>query len=477
MSSNRNTVKNEPSAAPCAVLLALSLLASACTLAEDLDDGDADEEVATHPQPGALARAIEATRAVDIARVMASGQGLRSRSGAAAPPAAAPGAIITVSGTVLPLEGTTVSFLPVAILGQGAALTDATGNFTIPNVTTPYDIVVGFDSGTKSTFIVYQGLLRPDPRLIGLIGDQYSTTISGTVSGGAGYPEPAAHRSAIHVAADSGLADTAVVHPVTGAYSLGASWDATPSTTVYLTAIQYQVDGSGMPTTFTGGRVAKLSVTDAAPLTAPVALGGIRTATVSGTYSHPPGYAFDGKEVDVESVGFFLVPLPTSIVDDGAFSLAAPVLSDRSLAVLTGATSPLGSRAVVMRRGVPPGTTGLDLVVPEAPAVIFPFDGAAGVDHSTQFLSEPFPEGIRIYQFVSAGTDPNFFVVSDQDTVEIPDLTALGAALPASASYSFGFTGLGPFADLEEFAGPAGPLPGPEVIIVTAPFIAFTTAP
>ena len=37
--------------------------------------------------------------------------------------------------------------------------------------------------------------------------------------------------------------------------------------------------------------------------------------------------------------------------------------------------------------------------------------------------------------------------------------------------------GLGPFDDVDDFAGPTGPLPSPELIIVSAPFVDFTTAP
>ena len=52
------------------------------------------------------------------------------------------GAIISVTGKVIGLDNQPIASVPVLVTGLPSVNTDANGNFTIPNVTTPYSIVV-----------------------------------------------------------------------------------------------------------------------------------------------------------------------------------------------------------------------------------------------------------------------------------------------------------------------------------------------
>src|SRR5262249_9090108 len=124
---------------------------------------------------------------------------------------AKPGEIITVSGRVLQLSGARVGHLAVAILGQGlAAKTDDFGNFTIPNVRTPYDIAASVFTVTvpyapAPSVPVSRGLRRPDPHLVVFPGDAESTAVvTGTLSGGAGFPQPAGHFAFVQIGTDGG---------------------------------------------------------------------------------------------------------------------------------------------------------------------------------------------------------------------------------------------------------------------------------
>jgi hypothetical protein len=126
---------------------------------------------------------------------------------------------------------------------------------------------------------------------------------------------------------------------------------------------------------------------------------------------------------------------------------------------------------------IAPGTEDLAIDLPEAPDIISPPDRATDVDHDTPFVATDFAAGVHLFQFTGSATEPSFTVVSSDPVARIPDLSEIGASLPPSAHYRLELIGLGPFADVDDFAGPTAPLPSPELIIVTAPLLRFTTAP
>ena len=461
-------------------LVALGALGSACAVDDggeepDIEGGDTVAQ-AVHPLPlPAIVQAVETARALDRSAGLETPD--EDADSGAASIALLGGGPITVSGRVLQLPGGSVASLPVAIIGQGAALTDELGNFTIPNVTPPYDIVVGSSDGMTTSMILYPGLVRPDPRLLTFVSPEFTATVDGAVSGGVGYPQPADHLSHVAISTESGSGFQVDVDPATGAYFQSPSWAFHESTTAHLTAVQYQVDGSGLANNFTGARTSQFPLSDGAAVVVPVSLLPVATTTISGTYSIPAGYTLQGKNLAIETPSFALISLPADPVNNGTFALDAPVIPGRSNLLVVSAQSPTGGLVQVAQRAIPPGTTGLAIEAPEAVEFIFPFDGSTGIDHDTLFLSTEFPDGVYLFQFSGLSTAPNFIVVTDDPVAQIPDLSAFGVSLPPSTSYFVSATGLGRFADLEEFTGPTGPLPSPELIITSAPSINVTTAP
>lgn len=382
----------------------------------------------------------------------------------------------TVRGRVVQLSGGSVAFLPVAILGQGAALTDAQGNFTIRNVTTPYDIATGFSNGTQISMVVYRRLRRTDPLVVAdVTAFDFSAQLSGTFSGGAGYPEPPNHFSDFNLTTDAGDTGGNSVDPTTGAFSHTASWPFSPNRTGHLTAVQYAVNAAGQVNQFTGAATAEIGLVDGGSIFQPVALQPVPTTTLAGTYSYPPGYSLNRKELVIEAPAFAHIFLPDDTVDNGSFALAGPVINDRSNGVIIDAISATGSQSIVLRRNIAAGSSRLRIDVPPAPELIFPFSGSTGVDHDTLFLSTEFDRGIYFYQFDS-NSGPDFVVVTDEPVAQIPDLSSLGASLAPSTAYSLSLLGIGVFEDIDGFAGPTGPLPDDLALTFTAG-IDFTTAP
>ena len=439
----------------------------------ELDSGDdearpiASEDALVIP---GIVRAIEGARALDRSRGLAARENAPAAIGEVA-------ATITVSGRVLQLDGSDVSFVSVAIPGQGAALTDAAGNFTIPNVTTPYDIVVALHQEGETSAIVYRGLTRPDPRLIGFPGKGFTAELSGTVSGGAGFPLPADQQTLLGVFTDLREVGVApIVDPTTGAYSQTVGWGYRPTTSAHFIGLQFRLNGSGQVTSFTGAATGAFTLTDGGAVVLPITLGPVATTTIAGTYSLPDDYTFLVKVSATESGSFDALGIVTDTVDTGTFSFAAPVIAGQSNLVLIGGSSPTGSSVQMYRRSIPAGATGIAIDAPRAADMIFPFEGAVDVDHDTTFLTTDFPEGIFLFQWFGRAGDPTFTLVSAEPVARIPDLSSLGISLPPSTSYSFAPVELGPFTGMDDFTAPTGPLPSPDLIIANTNGINFTTS-
>ncbi len=87
---------------------------------------------------------------------------------------------VTISGYVKDLDGEPIAGATVIIKGKAPTTTGASGNFSVSNVTVPYEIRL-IISGFQQSAVVYQGLTRSDPTLFYLTSTtpSKSATISG----------------------------------------------------------------------------------------------------------------------------------------------------------------------------------------------------------------------------------------------------------------------------------------------------------
>lgn len=102
-----------------------------------------------------------------------------------------------MSGQVVARNEQPVAGVNVEIEGQ-TLVTDADGRFSI-EATAPYDIVVRGDFvGGQYNSELYVGVTRADPKLYReFVEENRSGGVSGAVSGGLGYPQPAGHETRI----------------------------------------------------------------------------------------------------------------------------------------------------------------------------------------------------------------------------------------------------------------------------------------
>jgi hypothetical protein len=119
--------------------------------------------------------------------------------------------------------------------------------------------------------------------------------------------------------------------------------------------------------------------------------------------------------------------------------------------------------------------------VESAPKQILPTKDALAVTYDIDFSWDGFAGGVDMIDVEPLAPGPEFHIVTRKLTTRIPDLTPQGMGLPPATLYSWFVNGFGPFASVDEAAGPdrllsptvdPGVLPSPTVRSTT---LYFTT--
>jgi hypothetical protein len=348
----------------------------------------------------------------------------------------------------------------VWIDGQ-TAVTDDAGRFALGPVAATYDAIVGDPDGL--VYSVYRGLTRRDPLLAhaGAPPLSRSASVNGDVSGGAEYPltgqnvvfvnffSPQSNR----FSPIGGMLTTLETGPGYGPMTL--QWDGPSSIAGELTALAFfqQPDGGSsawfvqQPLTLQDGQAAfsNLALT---PVT--------RSRHVSGSITLPPGLAVGQKEI------FYRLPIVDAALDvpvplSPKFNDDIPDLTDTGATLCVRAVAVPGS-ATAMRCPASGDSADFSITVQAPPALSSPAAGAT-VRADTPFAWSAFDSGVYLLELdavpYSAAT-PAVYLFTAGTSVTWPDLSALGVSFPAGGEYECTIAGLGPYASMDDAAGPNG---------------------
>jgi hypothetical protein len=388
------------------------------------------------------------------------------------------GGTITVSGKVVSGSLQPITNSPVVIAGLPATVTDASGAFTIPGVTTPYDITVVLSASKLG--ITYRGLTRPDPTLVNFLSSPpapNSATVGGTVSGGGGYPQPATRTSAVLLTSTE-TSGSGTPNATTGAYSLTTTWSGATTITTVLHALQWDRNAAGMPTAFTGyGEKTGVTVTAGGTFAGQnVAMTAATGGTIAGTVTVPAGLTLSSKAMSLVFATKGTISLGSESGTGTSFSYVVPVVPGTTLSVTASASGATGSVSA-QKSAIASGATDVALTLPSPPAPSLPVDAATGVTIATPFSWTPINSTVYIVILNGPATQPDYLVITSSPTATIPDLTALGLGLPKGIAYSWNILALGPFANIDAAAGATGILPQTDGVQASSGGRTFTTAP
>jgi len=370
---------------------------------------------------------------------------------------------VTVVGTVvdgarLPQGGATV-----LVAGRDLVTTDADGRFALKEVTKPYDVTAVTSDGRAA--VTYLGLSRPDPTLLLPVASfpaslQRYGDVTGTVTGGAGFPQPGNHRAAVVFLSPEAVRQ-GVVSGTDGSYRLSPRWLGPSATVGSLQALQWEYDpATNLPVRYTGyGARTGATVMDGGSLFGQdLQLAPVGTGALTGSVTLPPGAVLVGKSVSLVigtlSGGAALWALFQDTVKALGFSYAAPEVPGEGIQVSALAT--MGEARVEAGKLLASASaSGVTVTLPPVVELGQPAEGAPDVGAGTRLTWNRINRAVYVIQLGPMTAGPTYWIFTADTTTTIPDLTAVGAGLPAGAAYSWAVLALTPFDDLNQAAGPA----------------------
>ncbi len=160
------------------------------------------------------------------------------------------------------------------------------------------------------TTVMYSNLSRPDPVLLSPAWTQppqYSATLAGQLSGGAGFPQPPDHRAT----AVFGSPQAIQVAPVfaSGRYQSSVEWDDVPSINGYVQALQWEQRDS-VPLHFRGYGKREVTLAADSRLTAQdIELAPVQERQLTGRIELPPDYTVASKQLTVVLLEHGYIPI------------------------------------------------------------------------------------------------------------------------------------------------------------------------
>ena len=411
-----------------------------------------------------------------------------SKSGSTGPGSGA-GSVITVTGKVVGQNGQAVASVPVVVPGKASTNTDGSGNFSIANVTTPYDISL-VNASSKSA-IVYKGLTRTDPTLLffgSFPGTARTGSISGKISGGEFTPnQPATDVTNVAFAsAETNGSTSTVANGQFGAINL--SWYGPTATTGSLYAIQFTAGAGGLPVAsgYKGYGVRNgIAVNDGSTLTNQFdTLQSVTTSQFTGTVTVPSGYTLAGKTVYAKVAPSAVIYLFSESNANTNLSYYTPGILGATLLLGAEATKTGGGTAITWRNGLAIGATGVSVSIVTPPELSLPVNAATGVDTTVTFTWTAMTGGVHLVLFTAAGSNPAYYVVTTGTSATIPNMKPFGLGLPGTTAYQWQVYGFGPFSSVDAAAVSAGfitgispPLASGDAFVGISASRTFTTAP
>lgn len=372
-------------------------------------------------------------------------------------------ATISVHGRVLDPSKTPLAGLPVLIEGHPLALTDASGEFSVPNVSAPYTATV-IVSSIKAV-VMYEGLSRPDPTIV---APAYSSSpreagIQGTLTGGAGYPEAPLTRTSVQLAA------APIQSPTPGLSELGANtfilpppcntWTgpATIKGTLHALQFTHKAPNHYKPVQYKGyGTLANVSVTDGEnEIPQPITLAPIGTVSFSASATAPAGYEVTEKRVQLTVGGRVVADLPKDTEPGLDITYPVPEIDGAKVQLTVSAEdASTGGVSTATKPGLALGSANATIGILRAPTLVLPVDTATGVNGNSSFSWTKVDNGVHVLMVAGAEPGaPQYLIVTSRTEARLPDLVSAGIQLPPAATYHWAVTGYAPFASVDAYAG------------------------
>jgi hypothetical protein len=367
---------------------------------------------------------------------------------------------ITVTGKIVSDFGEPLANARVRI-GSSVAVSDGEGKFRIEGVTTPYDLIIalpqlGFQPEQAH---VFQGLTRPDPTLPLFLNSNAlkpnRATLLGTLSGGAGFPNPVNHITRVGFISKDSFRETFLSEEDGPDFTLSRVSFPKERSQGTLYAFQYLEDISlpGRIEKYTGYAEKPLELLNGAEFSdQDLSLSPVTTGFLSANLSLPEGFTLDETLVGVELGEAEFLPI-RDFSPDVSVTYAVPAIG-KTLSLHANTNFLENRKSEVHRGGLLPNES-VKLTLPVPPELLRPPDDSEEVDGETPITWEGLEGGISIVEFRFSSTVSSKMVVYTKATeTRLPDLAPEGLNPSSKAFFTWRVQGFGPYDSLDDFARP-----------------------
>ncbi len=342
-------------------------------------------------------------------------------------------------------------WMGVTVEVQGVTqVTDATGAFAFDDVSVPYDLKV-----TRGDPQLYLGLTRADTEVrINILGGN-SASMSGVVSGGAGFPLPTDHELHVTFVGPVSINFNAIKRE-----SQNGSWSGSPKWSLYKPSIEgtvFAIQHNEATDVMTGIGSKLVTLTAGGSLTSPemdIVLAPVTPHPVDFNLNLPAGMTFTSYDLGIGTY-FRLLSSPPST----SFSLDVPDEVPDTVPVRLIVRAALGASSVQYVSYFGAATRTLNVDVAEPVAALAPADGAAATPQ-TMFEFTPQTGTVTQLQlnWVQGGEGLRAEIYSHDTTVALERLRAMGInPVPDDGMLTWGVVGDGPASTLDQLLDPARP--------------------
>ena len=163
----------------------------------------------------------------------------------------------------------------------------------------------------------------------------------------------------------------------------------------------------------------------------------VTEGSVSGTTTVPAGYTLGLRTLDVlyEEGGWVVPALET--FPGPNFAYLTPEVPGVTIAIEALAAAPGGELSYAVRSGLPTTSIGVQLELPEVPALITPTDGAADVGYETPFSWTAPSGGVSVVLIAGPPGTIGHAIVTEAVSATIPDLRSLAVDLVPAGAYTW----------------------------------------
>ena len=370
---------------------------------------------------------------------------------------------VDLDGRITDSLGVGVPNISVAPVGRAPVVTGIDGSFTFTDVETPYDLVAF--TAADAWAHLFLDLSTTEPEVVpgeAMLGGSFLEGSDATI---ALTPDVLVGANQVLVlcveSPDLAMASCEDVQPGDPyPVSVTAGWYGPGSVDATVRGVLYTLGADELPTDALRMGTATINVQDGDAPALGLTTAAVADVDVSVNVDVPVGSTLEGLGAIValpDGRNALRIPFGTPIGTSG--TIALPDIAGASVVIAATGSDANGAQIIVWSDPIDLTSTTVDLTLPDAPAMLQPADGAAGIGVGAVFEVQERPNEAYAFVINPSASGPFLLVSSVEGRVTLPDLTDLdnAFAIPSGQPYEWLVFAFSPVSGADALASDGGP--------------------